>query len=158
MQPRMERGSGSVLALLLALAPLGCAGPPAQEQEQEQEQEESTLPAGRLGHPIGTYLRIEGVRAEHGKVGNRSLLVERVGERSLSSPTEIWLDNLPLPKDTRCVLRGYETGRWIGVPPEVEAAGALEPQQALWQFWRYFIVTSVEEPPALVEQFRERGR
>jgi len=116
------------------------------------------LPAGRLGPHIGTYLQIEGVRGAEPVMAGESLLVDRVGERPLSPPTAIWLDNLSLPPGVRCVLRGYETGRWIGVPPEVEASGDVPPQQALWQFWRSFIVTSVQEPPSLVAQFRARGR
>ena len=139
------------LAPILAFAALACADvrPP----------EGDTLPAGRLGHPIGTYLQIEGVRAEQGKVDGHTLLVDRIEGSPLSSPTAISIDNLAsLPSGARCVLRGYETGRWIGVPPSVEASGEVRPQQAEWQFYRYFIATSVQEPPSLAEQFGEHGR
>ena len=113
------------------------------------------LPDGWLGHPIGTFLEIEGVRAEQGKVDDHTLLVDRIGGSPLSPPTAISIDNLAsLPRGARCALRGYETGRWIGVPPSVEASGEVEPQQAMWQFYRTFIATSVQEPPSLVEQFR----
>jgi len=162
MGPRAERAvtrAWAKLAPLLALATLSCAEahPPVAEAHPPAGDAlpEDTLPAGRLGHPIGTYLQLEGVRAETGKVGDQTLSVERVGERSLSPPSEIWIENLhSLPRGERCVLRGYETGRWIGVPPSVEASGDVESQQAMWQFYRYFIATSVQEPPALVEQFR----
>lgn len=142
------------LALLFGFVVLACTEvrPPIEDALVGD-----TLPAGRLGHPIGTYLQIEGVRAEQGKVDDHTLLVDRLGGSPLSPPTAISIDNLDsLPKGARCVLRGYETGRWIGVPPGVEASGEVEPQQAMWQFYRTFIATSVQEPPALVEQFRTR--
>jgi hypothetical protein len=108
---------------------------------------------GRLGHPIGTYLTISGVRAEpreEGKVGTYTLIVDTVNGFVLDSPIRTPIDNVrALPSGTRCTFRGYESGRWIGVPREVlEATGSRGPQ-AVWQFFRFFIVVSVEEPPTL---------
>jgi hypothetical protein len=35
-------------------------------------------PVGRLGYRIGSFLTIEGVRAEKGKVGIQTLLVDKI--------------------------------------------------------------------------------
>jgi hypothetical protein len=115
------------------------------------------IPAGRLGFPLGSYLTIEGARAERGKVGTSSLLVDTINGVKLAEPVGIWIDNLKspgLPEKTRCVLRGYESGRMIGLPDEVveaEAEKLLIPQAA-WQFLRYFIVTSIVEPQTLEKE------
>ena len=106
----------------------------------------------RLGFPLGTFLTIEGVRSEHGKGHARTLLVDKVGNQTLNPPVGIWMENVELPEAVRCVFKGYETGRWIGTPPEVlEATGAPEPQ-AEWQFHTYFLATSVEQPATLKVQ------
>lgn len=133
--------------LFLGLAMVACA----------DMREQVTVPMGLLGHRIGTYLEIEGTRLERGKVGHQTLLVDRVGNSRLDRPVGIWIENLPLPTGVRCVVRGYETGRWIGLPPEVERAESMPPRQAGWQFQRFFVPTSVLAPPSLVEQFRAAG-
>ena len=112
---------------------------------------------GRLGYPIGTFLTISGIRAElreEAKVGTGTLIVDNVGGKRLEAPMRVLIRNVgSLPSGTRCSFRGYETGEWIGVPDEVlEATGSRGPQ-ALWQFYRYFIVVSVEEPAALRANF-----
>lgn len=106
-------------------------------------------PVGTLGYRIGSYLTIEGVRAEKGKVGVHTLLVDTISGYKLDKPVGIWIQNLELPSGERCVLKGYETGAWIGTPDEVlRATGALAPQ-ATWQFHFYFVATSVEQPKNL---------
>ena len=108
------------------------------------------IPGGKLGHPLGTYLTIEGVRAEEGKVGVNTLLVDTVNGKKLDAPVGIWVENVDaLPKDTRCILRGYESGKMIGLPHEVAEKEKLPLPAAGWQFFRYFIVTSVVEPKDL---------
>lgn len=108
------------------------------------------IPNGRLGHPLGTYLTIEGVRAERPKSGVNTLLVDTVNGKKLDTPIGIWVDNVDsLPKNTRCILRGYESGKMIGVPREVTEKEHTSQPQAVWQFFRYFIVTSVVEPKDL---------
>ena len=139
----------STIALVLGFALAGCA--------TDRDPERIGAPAGRLGHPLGTYLQIEGVRLEKGKSGDQSLLVDRVGDREISPPVGVWIENVALPPDVRCVLRGYESGRWIGIPDEVLAAEGLGRPQAVWQFSRRFIATSVQAPQSLVDQFRESG-
>jgi hypothetical protein len=103
-------------------------------------------PVGLLGYRIGTYLTIEGVRAEQGKVGVHTLLVDRVGDHRLDTPVRVWVSNVKLPAGERCVLKGYETGGWGGVPPEVLRATGQRGPQAVWQFHFDFIATSVVQP------------
>jgi hypothetical protein len=123
----------------------GVAKPP----QTPGEPPEVAAPVGRLGYPIGTYLTIEGVRAERGKVGTQSLLVDKIGDFNIDPPVGIWIKNLQLPQGVRCVLKGYESGGWIGTPdPVLQATGAPLPQ-AVWQFHFYFLATSVVEPASL---------
>ncbi len=117
--------------------------------------EAQNVPAGRLGFPLGTYLRVEGVRVEGPKYGGRTLLVDRINGKKLDTPIDIGIENVDsLPKGTRCILRGYETGKMIGTPPAIEEAAREEvkvdtPPQAGWKFYRYFIIISVVEPKDL---------
>jgi len=137
---------GWPVAHLLGLLLAGCASP--------SNRGPYFPPLGHLGFPIGTYLRIEGVRQAKGKVGDQTLTVDHVNGKALENPTILWIENLRLPSEGRCILAGYETGRWIGVPPEVERIENLEVRQAPWQFQVYFIATSVQEPTSLAEQLR----
>ncbi len=114
---------------------------------------EDGVPAGKLGHPLGTYLRIEGVRAEQNMWGV-PLRVDNINGKKLEKPVEVWVSNVDLPKDERCILRGYETGSMIGTPPAVIEAAKEEGRdvtltQAGWQFHRVFIVLSVIQPKNL---------
>jgi len=109
----------------------------------------SEIPEGRLGHPLGKYLEIEGVRAglERGKVGVNTLLVHRIQDKELSEPIGIWIENVDaLPEGTKILLRGYESGKMIGLPHEVAEKENIPLPQAGWQFYRYFLVTSVVTP------------
>ena len=73
------------------------------------------IPKGRLGHPLGTYFKIEGVRAEAGKVGTQTLLVDAINGERIDQPIGIWIDNVSsLPKGERCMIKGYESGKMIG--------------------------------------------
>lgn len=135
------------LPLWFVLAiPSGCCSRPAPVP--------AGAPVGLLGPRIGTYLRIEGERDRDGKVGPHSLLVKQVGDDVLPTPVSIWVENLDFPVEVRCVIRGYESGRWIGVPPEVERAEKIAPRQAGWQFQHYFVATSVQAPPELARRFQ----
>lgn len=122
------------LALLIAAVAAGtclAAAPPFKPGYKMVEP-----PVGTLGYRIGSYLTIEGVRAEQGKAGARTLLVDTISGCKLDEPLTIWIENVALPPGERCVLKGYETGRWIGTPEEViRATGAAAPQ-APWQFPR----------------------
>jgi hypothetical protein len=105
-----------------------------------QESVSETHP-GRLGYNLGTPLVLEGTCLEKGKGGNKSLEVKKVNGKSLEVPIGIWVENVSeLPKNTLIVLKGYETGKMIGGDPK---------QQAVRQFYRYFVVTEVVRPKSL---------
>ena len=111
------------------------------------------IPDGGLGHPLGTYLTIEGVRAEQLMWGF-PMRVDTVNGKKLEKQIEVWVSNVDLPKDARCILRGYETGSMIGTPPAVIEAAKEDGKdvtlpQVGWQFQRVFIVLSVVEPKDL---------
>ncbi len=135
------------LAAVSCLLLVACGTPPAT----------SAPPAGRLHRPLGTWLHLEGQRATSGKVGNRTLLVDRVDGAPVDPPIAVDCDNLDLPIGERCAVAGYETGRWIGVPHEVLEREGLGPQQGAWQFHCTFVVTSVQGPESLVRTAREAG-
>ncbi len=100
-------------------------------------------PIGRLGYRIGTYLTVEGTRAEQWKAGIHTLQVDRVGTNLLAQ-AQIWIENIELPSGGRCILKGDESGGWVGLPPEVEQATGLLPPQVGWQFAFRFLGTSIE--------------
>jgi hypothetical protein len=73
--------------------------------------------------------------------------VDRINGRGTSPAIGVWIENVDaLPAGARCVLNGYESGKMIGLPGEVARKENLSDPQACWQFYRYFIVTSVVEP------------
>jgi hypothetical protein len=113
------------------------------------------VPMGKLGHPIGTYLKIEGVRAEGFKVGVNTLAVDKINGKTLDEPIGVWVENVDaLLKGERCVLVGYESGKWIGSPPDViKSLGNVALAQAPWHFYRFFLVISADEPRELKEKF-----
>jgi hypothetical protein len=112
-------------------------------------------PGGKLGGLLGEYLTIEGVRAERGKVGKQTLIVDTVGGKKLDKPIHMWVQNLELPGEKRCVLKGYELGEMIGTPPAVIAAAKEQGRtdvgesQAAWQWRPYFVVLIAVEPKGL---------
>ncbi|UCG33058.1 MAG: hypothetical protein JSU68_00205 [Phycisphaerales bacterium] len=142
-------------AIVVAVAVGGCESGTREPARERVERSAERLPAGRLGYPLGTYLRIEGVRAERGKVGVKTLAVERIDGREVSPRIRIWIENVErLPEGTRCVLNGYESGKMIGLPFEVAEKENMPLTQAVYQFYRYFVVTSVVEPEALKKEWR----
>jgi hypothetical protein len=136
-----------LIAIVLVLTPVSAQSAPPQIPDEDRWIE---APIGRLGYQIGSYLTIEGVRIEkgHGKVGVRTLLVDTIGEYKLDKPISIWIENCDLPSGERCILKGYEAGKWIGIPDEVgKAEGKIS--QFIFQFSFYFTVTSVVQPQTL---------
>lgn len=108
------------------------------------------IPLGSLGYKLGTYLTIEGIRAEKGKVGTRTLLVDTVYGRKTDMPVSLWVDNVEfLPKGERIIVRGYESGKMIGIPDEVIEREHLAQPQARWEFHRSFVITSAVQPADL---------
>src|SRR2546425_5049390 len=105
-------------AVLFALAiPLAVGKAPPPPGGGKVEAAGPRQPGGVLGDQLGEYLTVEGVRAEGGKVGTRTLLVDTVGGKKLAKPVPVWVHNLDLPAKQRCVLKGYESGEMIGTPP-----------------------------------------
>ncbi len=94
-------------------------------------------------------LTIEGARPEGDKAHGRVLLVDTINGYKLDKSVSIQVENVELPVSGRCVLKGYETGKWTGVPSEVLRATEAKPRQAVWQFDFYFFVTSVDQPKGL---------
>ena len=72
------------------------------------------LPVGKLGHPIGQLLLLEGTRDDHFKTGTQTLGVDTIDGKALPKPISIWIDNLQLPKGERCSIKGYESIRMVG--------------------------------------------
>ena len=113
------------------------------------------MPPAKLGTYLGEYLTVEGVRAEVGKVGKQTLIVDKVGGKKLDTPIPMWVHNLELPADKRCVLKGYELGEMIGTPPAVIAAAKEQGRtdvgesQAAWHWRPYFVVLIAVEPKGL---------
>jgi hypothetical protein len=95
---------------------------------------------GRYGHPLGTYLELDGRR--HGnskgptKTGGGNFIVERVNGKAVADATDIYVPQLAAEKDgTRCRVEGYETGEMIGVPDAVLKRTGGPGPQAAWQFY-----------------------
>ena len=151
---------GRILAaIVVAVVVGGCQSATREPAGEQVEGLAERLPGGRLGYPLGTYVRIEGVRAERGKVGVKTLAVERINGREVSPPIRIWIENVErLPEGTRCVLNGYESGKMIGLPFEVAEKENMPLTQAVYQFYHYFMVTSVVEPEELKREWRAEQR
>ena len=49
------------------------------------------MPNGKFGFPLGTYLTIEGIRAEEGLVGTQTLIVDTINGKKLSHRFPFWL-------------------------------------------------------------------
>ena len=119
------------------------------EQSPRRDIQGVPVPMGKLGYPIGTYLKIEGVRAETGKVGVNTLAVDRVNDKTVDPAVRIWIDNVDaLPKGERCVFAGYESGKWIGTPPNVikHLGDVTVAQTGGWHFYRFFLVIQADAP------------
>ncbi len=144
----LRSASRAALGAAFLLIVASCASPRPVAQDPR--------PMDRLGRPIGSFVCLEGVREEHGKVGSRTLRVERVDGVALAQPIDVDLEDVELPAGERCAVSGYETGRWIGIPPDVARVEHLMLNQAGWQFAFTFVVTSVQAPASLAERVRTR--
>ena len=128
----------AALALFLAA---GCASPEARPPAPDD------LRVGHLGHDLGTYLAIGGVRSMAGKSGPSLLLVDTVNGERRDPPIPIWVSDVLLVEGARVELHGYESGRYIGIPDEVSRITG-EVAQAAWQFQHFFVATSIESGAA----------
>jgi hypothetical protein len=113
-------------------------------------------PQGLLGHRLGTYLTIEGVRVPPVPRGFYTLTwfrVYAVNGKKLEKPIDIDASNTKFEADTEYVLHGYETGQMVGFPEEVAEHEPEHPRrnldQTFWHFGTWFVVTSVVEPEGI---------
>ena len=110
---------------------------------------------GRLTDSLGELITIEGIQAEFGKGVDTLLMVDTVNGVKLAEPRGVTIAGFRIPKNVRCVLKGYETGSMIGTPPAVMDAAkeqGLEPppvSQAEYQWSTHFVVLIVVEPQSL---------
>ncbi|CAM2768271.1 hypothetical protein [Rariglobus hedericola] len=132
-----------IIALTLACLKSFGADAPAQQPDQDRS---INAPIGILGYYIGSPLTIEGISQKPGRGDHdrKGLWVDTIGEHKLDKPVGILLDNCVLPSNERCILKGYESVRWVG-RPDVDGKVSQMPFQP--QF--YFIVTSVIQPQTL---------
>jgi hypothetical protein len=69
--------------------------------------------------------------------------------------TAVTIGEINLPTKQRCILKGFESGEMIGVPPAVRLAAKEQEWQELpmspvqWQWRPYFIALVVVEPKGL---------
>jgi hypothetical protein len=143
---------GSFLLVFAVLA-TGCGGD-GDDGRSRRPQAFDSGPRAVLGKPFGAYLTIEGVRAERGMVGPRDMIVDTIDGERLAKPVHVNVRNAVLPAGQRCVLKGYESGEMIGLPPAVDEAAkelGLEarPMQAGWQWFPQFVVLIAVEPKDL---------
>jgi hypothetical protein len=122
-------------------------------------------PGGVLGHDLGTYLTIEGVKAEGVKIAPNTLLVDTVNGKKLDRPVPILvrfcdfdrnrfdLETLVvMPVGVRCVYKGFESGTMMGVPQAVSDAARelgrtdVPMSPVAWQ-WRTHFVALIEVKP-----------
>ncbi len=124
-------------------------------------------PGGLLSDQLGVYLTIEGLRAEGAKVETGTLLVDTVDGKKLKNPVRLVIRgaviedhnlrpaSLELPQGQRCILKGFESGEMIGVPPAISKAAQergwkqvpMSPVQ--WQWRPYFVALVISEPQDL---------
>jgi hypothetical protein len=106
-------------------------------------------------------LTVEGTRVLAPKTGVSTLRVHAINGRKVPQTIAIWVDNLDLPKDAWCRIKGYETVRMIGKAPaeldaEVEDGRSGAVPQAVWQIQCYFVALKVLQPEELKLKPRER--
>jgi len=124
-------------------------------------------PTGVLGDELGVYRTIEGFLSEGIKVETGTLIVDTVDGKKLDQPVPMVIRGavivnhnlqpaiLRLPPKQRCILKGYESGEMIGVPPAVSIAAKeqgwndvpMSPKH--WQWRSYFVALVVVEPNGL---------
>lgn len=150
----------NILRFLMVCGALYCTLAAAGEPTKVPKQltlHTGDVPIGSLSFPIGSYLTIEGVRGGDGGKGGgaRWLLVDTVNGQKLTEPVGVWIEKTQaLPKDMRCVLKGYETFTMVGDPPAYEATAKEAGRQVTlsqfgWQVRLFFVTLSVVSPSEL---------
>ena len=115
--------------------------------EPETAAPETDVIMGKLGYSLGTYLTIEGTLAGEAKPGSR-FIVDTLNGQKLTPPIDIDIRDYKkwgLAEDRRYILKGYESGEMLGVPNDAASIENLPPEQPVWQFYKYFIITSIFE-------------
>ena len=144
----------NLLALILVFTCVSAKGENRREKKLLANRA-NDVPVAVCGMPLGNLVLIEGVRVEGFKTGIQTLRIDKINGKALASPTTIWVDNAELPKEVRCILRGYEIIQMIGKPPAYAQFAKLkhlppppEPQAA-WQVFHTFVVLEVVQPKSL---------
>lgn len=154
-------------AFLVMTVPLALGQLPVAPGGTNAEAVKPRQPSGLLADQLGMYLTIEGVRLEGAKIETGTLLVDTVDGKKLDKPISLvirgasvvnhnlQLAGLNLPAKQRCILKGFESGEMIGVPPAVPAAAKEQGWQEVpmspvqWQWRPYFVALVVVEPKGL---------
>lgn len=114
--------------------PLAFGQLPVAPGVQKTEAVTPRQPGGILSDELGVYRTIEDVRSEGGKVETGTLLVDTVDGKKLDKQIPLVIRGavvvdqnlqpaiLRIPAGQRCVLKGFESGEMIGVPPAVSTA------------------------------------
>jgi hypothetical protein len=143
--------------ILIAETMAGCAGTPAVDSHGMPlvNVETGMVPNGPLGVPLGQLVELAGTRIDGPKSGTGSLNVQAIDGRPVVSPTSVWIEGVDLPKNIRCVIRGYETIETHGEPPAYEQLARLHgwsapsQVQAGWEIYCKFVPLEAVEPKTL---------
>lgn len=151
----MKHPHAILAAFFIFTALVVAAEPGAEHRSAEVRLHSGSVPIGRLGLRLGTYLTIEGKLDTEVKGGVSTMRVEKVNGEQLKDPTDMWIDNLELPENVTCVVKGYESVRMIGSAPayddyrkEMGEPEGSQPQ-AGWQAKCYFVALRVMKPSGL---------
>ncbi len=157
------------MPVVLLFACVGCAAEskesvktgPKEVAHNVRIPEWGVVPIGRLGHQFGTYVTVEGIGAEGGLKGARTLMIEKVNGVKQAVPIRMWVENIDLPRGQKVVIKGYEMLKLIGMPPAYHAhekemgLPLTEEEQAAWQTYCSFVALRVIEPTGLKIQERQ---
>ncbi len=84
-------------------------------------------PSGMLTDAIGQLITVEGMMPDDAigkKNGSARFRVDTVNGVRLENPRRVRVQGMEIPRNIRCVLKGYETGEMVGTPPAVAQAAA----------------------------------
>ena len=155
------------IAIAATTFPLALGQLPAPPGGTITETVKPRQPGGLLADQLGVYRTIEGFRAEGTKIETGTLLVDTVDGKKLEKLIPLVIRGavivdhnlqpatLNLPPRQRCILKGFELGEMIGVPPAVSTAAQeqgwkeVPMSPAQWQWRPYFVALVVNEPKVL---------
>jgi hypothetical protein len=158
-------GAAAALGAMATFAAVG--QPPVALDDKQAPAARPRQPGGLLGDQLGRYLTIEGVKAEGVKLESGTLQVDTVDGKKLANPILLVVRGayiadhnlqparLDFPSDRRCILKGFESGEMIGVPPAVRTAAQEQgwteiPMSPVdWQWRPHFVALVVVEPKEL---------